>query len=315
MQFLDDSRLYTDTQYCLSQFKQLRAAIEKDDREIFHMFWIGPITGKVMFSIKSFLSTQNRRRSSLWLWLDKENGFEVNASNELLRPVLPFVQLKLFDATVEARLTPLASATEIYDQSSNVAKSNFVRCVVLHNYGGTYVDADTMFLRDFFDLYDNLTDSNQYCYRWSSHMPYANSAVLRLKSNSSCARALLEKCSAVRNCGPRSVLRFEHDCYPDFSVLPCALFDPLWPHNDKQEKLEHAPFNRFADFFKPFGVFFRRQKDIESISQFFPGAFAYHWHNQWQAPEVQNSYFGLFNDQFDQILASLPSDAFRCGGA
>ncbi len=43
---------------------------------------------------------------------------------------------------------------------------------------------------------------------------------------------------------------------------------------------------------------------------FFPGAFAYHWHGYWDAPEHQDSYFGLFRREIDRALEerlALPS--------
>ena len=39
------------------------------------------------------------------------------------------------------------------------------------------------------------------------------------------------------------------------------------------------------------------------MRDFFPGSFAYHWHNGWKEPEHEASYFGLFNREFDQRLA------------
>jgi hypothetical protein len=47
---------------------------------------------------------------------------------------------------------------------------------------------------------------------------------------------------------------------------------------------------------------FRRRPDIQSHKDFFPGAFTYHWHNFWDAPEHKDSYFGFFNEEFDRIL-------------
>jgi len=39
-----------------------------------------------------------------------------------------------------------------------------------------------------------------------------------------------------------------------------------------------------------------------SFRNFFFGAFTYHWHNQWKAKEIKESYAGQFNKEIDDIL-------------
>lgn len=80
---------------------------------------------------------------------------------------------------------------------------------------------------------------------------------------------------------------------------PCTFFDPLWGGY-----CDGMPFKEFADFFKEFGEGYDKDPNINSYRNFFPGAFAYHWHNKWDAEEVENSYFGLFNHEFNNILSS-----------
>ena len=115
---------------------------------------------------------------------------------------------------------------------------------------------------------------------------------------------MLERCAALGTCHPRNVLRFDECRDLELLVLPCGYFDPLWPHHDRQERLRSAPFNRFGDFFRAFGPFFRAKRGVRSLRDFFPGAFAYHWHNFWEAPEVESSYFGRFAAE----LASTSGD-------
>jgi hypothetical protein len=98
------------------------------------------------------------------------------------------------------------------------------------------------------------------------------------------------------------VLRFADNADLDLLVLPCPFFDPLLPHHDGRDRYEHAPFKRFDGFFRRFGWLHRRDETIRSYRNFFPGAFTYHWHNQWNAREHGKSYFGLFEREFDAIL-------------
>jgi len=48
----------------------------------------------------------------------------------------------------------------------------------------------------------------------------------------------------------------------------------------------------------------RPRAPIRSLADFFPGAFAYHWHNAWQEPEDANSYYALFEREIDHRLAA-----------
>jgi hypothetical protein len=165
-----------------------------------------------------------------------------------------------------------------------------------------YVDMDMMFLRDLRDLLHNRLFQDEFCYQWSSHMPYGNSAVLRLRQESAAAAALLARCAARGSCHPKHALAFDESADLDLLVLPCPFFDPLWPHYDRRDRCDAAPFTRFQDFFREFGWLFRSRRDIQSYRDFFPGVFAYHWHNCWEAKEHPSSYFGFFNQEFDHIL-------------
>jgi hypothetical protein len=266
------------------------------------MYWYGDFSSKQAFTVKSFLATQDLGNSELWLWLDAESGHAGHNDNPYLRPFLPFLNVMRFDPEVEAKDSPLERSRDLYLDLDPTRRSNFFRFAVLYKYGGTYTDMDMMFLRDFDALRRTRYFHDEFCYRWSSHVSYANSAVLRLNQHSDTARAILIKCCEVGCCRPRNVLRFEDNADLDITVLPCPFFDPLWPHHDRQDYYKTAPFRQFGDFFRKFGWRFRHIPAVRSYRDFFPGAFAYHWHNFWDAREYEDSYFGLFNKEFDIIL-------------
>jgi hypothetical protein len=302
LRFLSDERLYSDTEHCLEFLRAL-----SDDPpgavgapEPFHLYWSGPLSTKVAFSIKSFLVTQDPARSELWLWLDAK-GHRGHEDQPLLRPLLPHVRVRRFDPNAEAKGTPFAGKRRLRGRSPT-PRSDFVRLVVLYNDGGTYVDADTMFLRDLGPLSAENGFAREFCYRWSVDRPYGNGAVLRLRPRSETATSLLARCIVESSCHPHDAFRFEGGEALDLLVLPCVIFDPLWPHHDRKNRYLAAPYATFGDFFRPFDGTFRRDEQIRSYRDFFHGAFTYHWHNFWGAPEYRDSYFGLFNEEFDAVL-------------
>ena len=304
MKFLADDRLYSDTEHCLQFLRKLSGAYDgatPRTRELYHMYWYGTFSLKQAFAVKSFLATQDLKSSELLLWLDGESGYAGYHENPLLKPYLPFLHVRRFDPTAEAPDTPLEGRPKLYHGSLAV-RSDFFRFVVLYKYGGVYADMDTMFLRDMRILLRDGYFHDEFCYRWSAHLPYGNTAVLRLRERSETAIALLARCGEVNSCHPRNVLQFSENKDLNLLVLPCPFFDPLWPHSDRQDRYEAVPFHRFEDFFRRFGWWFRQNSTIRSYRDFFPGAFAYQWHNCWNAPEHRDSYFGLFNKEFDGIL-------------
>ncbi|MEW9668169.1 glycosyltransferase [Ammoniphilus sp. 3BR4] len=302
IRFLADKRLYSRTEECLQFLRKLGPGSDKPSLPIpqrFHVYWYGPISAKQTFTIKSFLATQDLKRSELWLWLDNESGYAGYKKNPQLLPYLPYLHVRRFDPEAEARNTPLERRPELYRNVSLSARSDFFRFVALYKYGGIYIDMDIMFLRDMSRLIRNF--HSEFCYQWSSQ-PFANSAVLKLRQHSKNAQKLLTRCIRVKSCHPRKVLRLDYNIDLDLLVLPCPFFDPLWPHHDREDKYKAAPFQRFEDFFRKFDKKFQRKPTIHSYRDFFPGAFAYHWHNVWDAHEHKNSYFGFFDQEFDSIL-------------
>lgn len=302
MRFLENGRLYRDTEECLQWLLQvctnsLTTASERCER--CHLYWYGNFSVKQAFAVKSFLATQDLDKTELWLWLDGEHGYAGYEENPLLRPLLPYVQVRRFDARVEAAGTPVEHSPQLYKRVSPKQRSNLFRYAVLFKHGGIYADMDTMFLRDIRGL---PSGAEEFCYQWSAHMPHGNNAFLRLRKNSETARALLVQCVEKGSCRSRDVLRFDDSGDLGLLVLPCVCFDPLWLHHDRKDRYRAAPFDRFGDFFRRFGPEFLRSACIRSSRDFFPGAFAYHWHSFWEASEHPDSYFGLFNREFDAIL-------------
>lgn len=309
MRFLPDERLYWDADHCLRFLRELEPPDEDDapSGEPYHLYWSGPFTNKQAFAVKALLATQ-RRRGEVCLWLDPENGYPGHERNEALQSVASEISVKPFDPALECRGTPVEGRTELLEHPSPLERANLLRLVTLYKYGGVYLDLDTMLLRDLSDLFDQPFMTEDFTYRWSADLPYGNNAVLRFEQGSENAWKLLERSVEEGSCNPTVVLRFEGAEEVDMTVLPCAFFDPLWPHFDGKCRLEAAPFDGFDGFFRKFSWRFRPGPDARSYREFFPGAFAYHWHNNWDAREHDESYFGRFAHEFDEELRDRRPD-------
>jgi|SRR5829696_799759 len=302
MRFLPDERLYSDTAHCLRYLREAETSNQGwPGGERFHLYWSGPFSPKQAFAVKSVLATQDVGRGDVWLWLDAHNGYIDHDRNPVLAPLLPHLSVRPFDPVAECRGTPLEGNPELYEGVTPTALSDLVRVVALYKHGGIYLDIDMMLLRDLGELVGEPFGAEEFCYRWSDR-PHANHAVLRLRRGSGTAHAILERCVEERSCDPRSVLGFDGNENLDVTVLPCAAFDPLWLHADGKDAFTGAPFDGFEGFFRKFGWRFRPSRSIHSYRDFFPGAFAFHWHNQWDAPEHERSYFGRFDHEFDALL-------------
>jgi WD repeat and SOF domain-containing protein 1 len=113
-----------------------------------------------------------------------------------------------------------------YDRLS-VVLSDMARFVLCHRFGGVYLDADTIFLRDWEELWGW---RGAFAYRWSRLEKY-NTAVLKLQRNSAIGSFLFK--TALANgldFHPMTISRYTKDANLEGLLLrlPDALFDPAW---------------------------------------------------------------------------------------
>ncbi|KAH7928523.1 hypothetical protein BV22DRAFT_1126499 [Leucogyrophana mollusca] len=167
-----------------------------------------------------------------------------------------------------------------YDRLS-VILSDMARFVLCHRFGGIYLDADTIFLRDWEELWGW---NGAFAYRWSYHDDY-NTAVLHLNKNSALGSFLFK--TAVKNgldFHPVTVTRYLKEAHLESLLLraPDALFDPAWL-NTEGFQLDRPTQPTFLDF----GEFFQTpalssaSPQASGFEGFFRGAFSYHFHNSW----------------------------------
>lgn len=131
-----------------------------------------------------------------------------------------------------------------YDRLS-VILSDMARFILTYRYGGIYLDADTMFLRDWEELWNW---HGQFAYRWSFHQKY-NTAVLKLHKGSALGSFLFK--TALENgldFHPMTVSRYLKDADLDRLLfrIPDALFDPAWINFEKYQR-DRPPFPYFPE--------------------------------------------------------------------
>ncbi|KAF9452591.1 glycosyltransferase family 32 protein [Macrolepiota fuliginosa MF-IS2] len=176
-----------------------------------------------------------------------------------------------------------SKSASTYDRLS-VILSDMVRFILCHRYGGIYLDADTIFLRDWEELWGW---KGAFAYRWSRMTRY-NTAVLKLNKGSALGKFLFR--TALKNnldFHPMTVSVYTREAYLEGLLLrlPDALFDSAWL-NTENYQLSRPP----QPFFTNFEHFFNTPITESAAPQalgfegFFRGAFSYHFHNFWWKP-------------------------------
>ncbi|KAI0348387.1 hypothetical protein BDW22DRAFT_83853 [Trametopsis cervina] len=256
----------------------------------------------------------------LWLWIHQRAWADTHAPNEWERVMLaeltanewatPFlhprfgdvVKFKVWNGEQMLQDTPElhddwptkrshskrspASPPALYDTAS-VAFSDTVRFVLLHKYGGIYLDVDLLFLRDMSELWGY---PSAFAYRWSRLPDRYNTAVLRLHRGSALGTWLLR--TAHQNgmgFHPIRVSRYVEDAEMRGLLVqaPVALFDPAWLMVEGYEK-GRGPQPHLATY----GELFRpvqetgAQPEAVGFDGFFKGAYMYHYHNHWYVSRV-----------------------------
>lgn len=137
-----------------------------------------------------------------------------------------------------------SKSSSSYDRLS-VILSDMARFVLCHRFGGIYLDADTIFLRDWEELWGW---KGAFAYRWSRLEKY-NTAVLRMNKNSALGSFLFR--TALKNgldFHPMTVSRYTKDAHIEGLLLrlPDALFDSAWLNTEAFQR-ERPPQPYFTE--------------------------------------------------------------------
>jgi hypothetical protein len=120
----------------------------------FHAFYAGPNRPFHTIVIDAFLATQRLGDGHRMIyWLESEETWE--EVTETYRAYSAFVEFRVFVPAVEAAGTCMETKPEFISEEYRRGKdmpvtswSDLVRVVLLHKYGGIWLDADTILLRD-----------------------------------------------------------------------------------------------------------------------------------------------------------------------
>jgi WD repeat and SOF domain-containing protein 1 len=191
-----------------------------------------------------------------------------------------------------------SSSQNDYDRLS-VVLSDMVRFVLTHRFGGIYLDADTILLRDWEELWGW---KGAFAYRWSRLETY-NTAVLHMNKRSALGSFLFR--TALRNgldFHPMTVSRYMKEAYLEGLLLrlPDALFDSAWLNVEWYQR-DRPAFPYFTECVPSLSAAYILGLTVSSsfhdlftsaaidgagplmlgFEGFFRGAFSYHFHNFW----------------------------------
>lgn len=128
-----------------------------------------------------------------------------------------------------------SKSASTYDRLS-VILSDLARFILCHRFGGIYLDADTIFLRDWEELWGW---RGAFAYRWS-RLPRYNTAVLKLNKNSALGKFLFR--TALKNnldFHPMTMSVYLREAHLEglLLMLSDALFDSAWLNTEGYQLL------------------------------------------------------------------------------
>lgn len=248
---------------------------EYNESCIFHCYWNGILNEKHLYSILScyyFNVYKNKHKIILWLENNIENEFNIQIEK--------YAEIKYILLQTEIYNTIfLQNIVLNYNKKSLEFYSDFIRLLLLYNYGGIWFDLDCLFLKNFDPLFYNF--KNEICiYQWGTE-PYPNNAIIISLEKKSEKMKQNIKFIIYRDRGWR-FQGVSFDLPLDLLVLPCSWFDGGWINNN--------PYNVFiCDGINENESIFAYTNIKYTFDNFFKGAFCYHWHNRWNFNIDNNS--------------------------
>ncbi len=238
----------------------------------FHCFWSGPVTNHHILSISSLNNTQtnvdgSRVNIKFWTLPDQVSDAQV----EFSKYDLGNLSIHAYNPDEEAKGTILEGHSSLLRPVNNLPHfADVFRLLILHKYGGHYFDLDVLFLKN---MIQTRFVPDNYCYKWEVQ-PYCNTALMGLARNSFISNMYLEKAISEQSFLPWKLYTLP-ETYSVLKIFETSVFDPLWL-KVTGNAIYNTPIDTFEEFFtKPMPSDFQIQRD------FFPEAYAFHWHNNW----------------------------------
>lgn len=254
--------------------------VEYNNPVTFHCFWHGNLNEKHLYSVIScyyFNVFNNKHKIILWL--------ENNTPNEYNKQIEKYCEIKYFNLNDEIKNTFIENRSFRFNPALSFY-SDVVRYVLLYKYGGCWFDLDCFFLRNFDPLFHRF--KNEICvYQWENQN-YPNGAIyISLVPQSEKMKNIIEFIIERNNGWGFQEAYLTYNLDLDLLVLPCSWFNGDWIEN---------PYN--------IGTvnFFKDTDKSYNFTNFFEGAFCYHWHNKWNNPIGQNSIIAQLVNQITSRL-------------
>jgi len=288
MKLLLDSINYNDE---LELAKQIQINNENYTGDVtFHCFWHGILSEKHLISIRSCycFNVHNKKNRKIILWVEQ------NKVNEINEEIKKFAEIREFDYKKEISTTIFNDKK--FDFKTKLSYyADLVRYILLLKYGGIWFDLDILFFRNIDPILINY--SNSICvYRWEKENYPNNAFYISLNKNNP---DMINNINFLinRNLGwgfqaHATEDNLTYDTNMSLLVLPCSWFDPSWIDNPYSFKHDQ--------FFKP-------TSKIWTFDTFFPGAFCFHWHNQWDEDIAKTSVCR----QLDNIIINKFSELWE----
>jgi hypothetical protein len=245
---------------------------------LYHTFTSGTAFDRLDLMVDSFLFTQPLASALLVVWFTSANEMQNYAAHRGSRAGRdsPYVQLRQFDFAAE--LESLRMVSDPPD-APLAAFSDRVRMILLTQFGGIWVDADTVFLRDFSPLWPY-----EFATRWSYKRAH-NTAVFRLFQHSRLGKAMWDRAFATGDTSfhPHNMSALLNGTGQQLLALPSPLVDPVWLAHDNitQDAAGVLPYTSKHSFFGDSIADLSRAAGQPMCKKghlnFFDGAFAYHW--------------------------------------
>ena len=287
-----------DTESSLRNSITLTETAQQGRKRLVHMFWVSSgdtLNRKVDTALRSALRTQ--KDTHLILWTIPSSFADVfNQTKHLLNFICPSKAtfevksiseiLRLLKASTSPDLQKCIPSLSSGLEGRATPNSDLLRFLALYFYGGIYVDADTMFLKDLHDF-----DGLSFAFKWDRGVKYYNTAIMGLPKNSIVVPKIIKhfgRCNpgVFHPIGIRKAFNCSSGVCKDMIMMPTALFNPTQAPQSNWQWQKDAAFKLGLET----QMFFDKPR-LWEFEHFFPGSYTFHWHNKWKHPIVPNSFF------------------------
>ena len=251
---------------------------------LYHTFAAGMMPDRLDVMSNSFLYTQPLNRSLLIIWFISSEEMKQYTQHTLPQRQSRHIRVMLFRETEDFLKLQPAPLSSLVSAADRTILSDQLRTILLRQYGGIWLDSDTVLLRDLSPLWPF-----EFASRWS-YTTHHNTAILRLFPSSELGNTLWERAMRLddRKMHPHAFAKLLSGTRHKLLALPSPLVDPVWLAADniaqQGEEGEFAFRNKSAFFSE--SIFTKQNTDIngsnrgpctDGVLKFFEGAFAYHW--------------------------------------